>query len=175
MNTSLTREWIFSPPLARKPFLLMECEIWKEILKNFFPFHFSFWLCWVLVALLRLSLDVVSGGYPSLWCAGFSWLWLLLLWSTGSRHGLSSCGAWAELPRSMWDLPGPKIESVSLALMLTDGFLSTASPGKSLEGNILKFCLSSENEKNCQRVNYWKCYNKKQSLCIVSSPTIRIF
>ena len=26
------------------------------------------------------------GGYSSLWCMGFSLQWLLLLWSTGSRH-----------------------------------------------------------------------------------------
>ena len=51
------------------------------------------------------------GGYPSLWCVGFSLLWLLLLRSTGSRRagfsklwhvgsvvvarGLRSCGLWA--------------------------------------------------------------------------------
>ena len=36
-----------------------------------------------------LSLAAVSWGYSSLWCAGFSLRWLLLLWSTGSRaHGL---------------------------------------------------------------------------------------
>ena len=33
-----------------------------------------------------------EGGYSSLWCVGFSLWWLLLLWSTGSRHaGFSSC------------------------------------------------------------------------------------
>ena len=32
------------------------------------------------------SLVVASGGYSSLQCAGFSLRWLLLLWSTGSRH-----------------------------------------------------------------------------------------
>ena len=39
-----------------------------------------------------------------LWCEGFSLWWLLLLWSTGSKHagsvvvarGLSSCGSWAQ-------------------------------------------------------------------------------
>ena len=33
-----------------------------------------------------LSLAVASGGYSSLRCVGFSLWWLLLLWSTGSRH-----------------------------------------------------------------------------------------
>ena len=43
------------------------------------------------------SLVAASGGYSSLWCAGFSLRWLLLLWSTGSRCvGFSSCGSWAQ-------------------------------------------------------------------------------
>ena len=50
-----------------------------------------FWLCWVFVAAHGLSLVVASGGYSSLWHAGFSLRWLLLLQSTGSRHvGFSS-------------------------------------------------------------------------------------
>ena len=54
---------------------------------------FYFWLRWVFVAARGLSLVAVSGGYSSLWCAGFSLWWLLLLRSTGSRHsGFSSCG-----------------------------------------------------------------------------------
>ena len=32
----------------------------------------------------ELSLVAASGGYSSSWCAGFSLLWLLLLWNTGS-------------------------------------------------------------------------------------------
>ena len=42
------------------------------------------------------SLVVASRGYSSLRCMGFSLWWLLLLWSTGSRHaGFSSCSTWA--------------------------------------------------------------------------------
>ena len=53
---------------------------------------FIFGLRWVFVAACRLSLVAASRGYSSLWCAGFSLWWLLLLWSTGSRHmGFSSC------------------------------------------------------------------------------------
>ena len=56
-----------------------------------------FWLCWVFGVASRLSLVVASGGYSSLQCTGFSLRWLLLLWSTGSRHtGFSSCGLWAQ-------------------------------------------------------------------------------
>ena len=63
----------------------------------------SFWLHWVFVAVHGLSLFVASWGSSSLWCAGFSLQWHLLLWSTGSRREgfsscgtrLSSCGLWA--------------------------------------------------------------------------------
>ena len=62
--------------------------------------YFYFWPRWIFVAVRRLSLVAVSGGYSSLRCAGFSLRWLLLLWSTDSRrtgsvvvaHGLSSRG-----------------------------------------------------------------------------------
>ena len=47
---------------------------------------FYFWLRWVFVAACRLSLVAASGGYSSLRCTGFSLQWLLLLWTTGSRH-----------------------------------------------------------------------------------------
>ena len=50
-------------------------------------------------SLLRagFSLVVVSGGYSSLRCAGFSMRWLLLLRSMGSRcTGFSSCGMQAQ-------------------------------------------------------------------------------
>ena len=51
------------------------------------------WLCWVFVAVHRLSLVAASRGYSSLWYTGFSLRWLLLLRSMGSRcGGFSSCG-----------------------------------------------------------------------------------
>ena len=44
-----------------------------------------------------LSLVAASGCSSSLWCSGFLLLWLLFLWSMGSRHtGFSSCGAWVQ-------------------------------------------------------------------------------
>ena len=46
------------------------------------------------------------------------------------EHGLSSCGAQAQLLCSMWDLPRPGIEHMSPAL--AGGFLTTAPPRKSL-------------------------------------------
>ena len=55
----------------------------SEILK-FLKFIY-FWLHWVFVPAHWLSLVAASRGYSSLWCAGFSLQWLLLLRSTGSR------------------------------------------------------------------------------------------
>ena len=43
-------------------------------------------------------------------------------------RGLSSCGAWAQLLRGLWDIPGPGLEPVSPAL--AGRFLTTAPPGK---------------------------------------------
>ena len=61
--------------------------------KNLFFYFIYFWLHWVFVVACGLSLVATSGGYSSLQCAGFSLRWLLLLWSTGSRHaGFNSCG-----------------------------------------------------------------------------------
>ena len=64
---------------------------------NLFILFIYFWLRWVFVAVCGLSLVAASGGYSSLRCMGFSLCWLLLLWSTGSRHtGFSSCGTRAQ-------------------------------------------------------------------------------
>ena len=70
-----------------------------SFIHSFIHLFIYLWLLWVFVAAYGLSLAVASVGYySSLWCAGFSLRWLLLLWSTGSRHvGFSSCGAWASI------------------------------------------------------------------------------
>ena len=49
-------------------------------------FIIYFWLCWVFVSVLGLSLVAASGGHSSSRCAGLSLSWPLLLWSTGSRR-----------------------------------------------------------------------------------------
>ena len=55
--------------------------------KSFFFLYF--WLHWVFVVALGLSLVALSRCYSSLSCAGLSLQWLLLWWSTSSRaHGL---------------------------------------------------------------------------------------
>ena len=59
----------------------------------------------------------------ALGCAGFS--------SCGSRAlwcGRDSCGTWAQLPLSTWNLPGPGIEPLSPEL--AGRSLSTGPPGQ---------------------------------------------
>ena len=110
-----------------------------------------YWLRRVFLAARGLSLVVASGGYSSVWCAGLSLRWLLLLRSTRSRHaGFSSCSAGSVVvarglqsagsvvvahglscSSGMWDLPGPGLEPVSPAL--AGGFLTTAPSGKPQE------------------------------------------
>ena len=49
------------------------CYEWFFFFFNKFIYLFIyFWLCWVFVAACGLSLVAMSGGYSSLWCAGFS-------------------------------------------------------------------------------------------------------
>ena len=77
-----------------KPYFFFFNIFFKKI--NLF-IYFIF-LRWVFVAACGLSLVAASGGYSSLWCAGFSLRWLLSLWSTGfGRVGFSSYGTWAQL------------------------------------------------------------------------------
>ena len=67
---------------------------------------YYFRLRWVFVAARGLSPAAASGGYSSLWCAGFSLQWLLVLRSTGSKaqasvivaHGRSCSAACGIFP-----------------------------------------------------------------------------
>ena len=54
----------------------------------FFKKFIYFWLHWVFVAVCGLPLVVVSRSYSSLQCVDFSFRWLLLWQSMGSRTGL---------------------------------------------------------------------------------------
>ena len=77
----------------------------------YFFFIFYFQLHWIFVAAHGLSLVALSGDYCSLWCTGFSLRWLLLLWSTGSRHtGFSSCNMQAQ---QLW-LTGSRAQAQQL-------------------------------------------------------------
>ena len=78
---------------------------------NKFIYLFYFWLHQVFVAAHGLSLVAASRGLSSLWCAGSSLKWLLLLRSTGSRcAGFSSCGTWAQ---QLW-LTGSRAQAQQL-------------------------------------------------------------
>ena len=59
---------------------------------------------------------MVSRGYPSLWCKGFSLWWLLLFQSTGSRCELSSCSRWVSVLHGMWGPRRLDIKPMSPAL-----------------------------------------------------------
>ena len=89
---------------------------------------------------------VAPGRGYSLWqCGSFSLQGLLLLWSASSRARLSSCGAWALLPRSMWDLPGPGAEPLPLHYhwatkeVQKHGFLVLTSAAHILKHGFLNF------------------------------------
>ena len=56
-------------------------------------------------------------------CSGFSYC---RAWALRHVH-FTIYGAWAQLPRSMWDLPGPGFEPVSPSL--AGRFLTTGPPG----------------------------------------------
>ena len=87
----------------------------------------------------------IRHGAGAFCCHGFSYcraralgMWASVvvcrLSSCGSQaleSRLSSCGAWAQLLCSMWYLPGPGLEPMSLAL--AGRFLTTAPPEKSLQ------------------------------------------
>ena len=48
--------------------------------------------------------------------SGVAWRGLRSCGLWALELGLSSCGAWTRLPRGVWDLPGPGLESTSPAL-----------------------------------------------------------
>ena len=80
-----------------------------------------------------LLLVMANRGYSSLRFSGFSLQSFLLLQSMGSRPssfsslGLCSCGIQVLLLHSTWNLPGPEIKPMSLALQ--GRFLTTGAPG----------------------------------------------
>ena len=116
-----------------------KCFRWCGKKRNLLLIIIFFNLRWVFIAACGFSLAAASGGYSSLWYKAFSLRWLLLLWSTGSRHtGFSSCGSWALECRlsscgaraylfcDMWGLPGPGLEPVTPEM--AGRFLTTAPP-----------------------------------------------
>ena len=74
-------------------------EALKVWFLNFRNKSYSGWLCWVFVALCRLSLVAGREGYSSLWCRGSH----CGGFSCGAQAlecaGFSSCGTQAQLPQ----------------------------------------------------------------------------
>ena len=70
-------------------------SVWYFFL-NLFILFIYFWLHWVFVAARAFS-SCGKRGLLFVGCMGFSFQWLLLLWSMGSRRaGFSSCGTCAQ-------------------------------------------------------------------------------
>ena len=61
-------------------------HIHTHIYIYFINLFIYFWLLWVFVTVRGLSLVAETRGYSLLRCGGFSLLWLLLLWSSGSKY-----------------------------------------------------------------------------------------
>ena len=86
---------------------------------SFQNFFFIFWLCWVFTAAHRFFLVVASGSSSLVAVVGLLSVVASLVveyrlqgvWASvvGAR-GLSSCGAWVQLPLGMWNLPTSRIE-----------------------------------------------------------------
>ena len=117
--------------------------LYFKFLKNFY----LFWLCWVLLMRgLFLQLQQVGLSTCSVrasHCNSFSCCRAQAVEYAGFgscssqalEHRLNTCGSWADLLLSMWDLPRPGIEPVSPAL--AGRSFITEPPGKTL--NFVEF------------------------------------
>ena len=71
----------------------------------------------LVTAVGGLSLGVMSWGYSSVVVCGLlTAVVSLVVEYRFYVRGLRSCGAWAQLPHSMWKVPRPGVEPVSPAL-----------------------------------------------------------
>ena len=106
--------------------ILIDCSCFKESYYrkqiSFRNLFFFFWLSWVCCAQ-----DFSSCSEQELLFFALHGI-LIVVASVIVEQGLSSCGTQAQLPLSMWNLPGRGMEPMSPAL--AGGFLSTAPPGK---------------------------------------------
>ena len=143
LQLAYSTSWDFLASIEREPIPIINllylsiksyCLFLQRTLTDFFFFFLNVWLCWIFVAADGLSLVAASRVYSSLqWtshCGGFS--------CCGARdlgtQSFSSCGSWAQLLRSIWDLPRPGIKPVTPAL--ASRFLTTVPPGKFLTNRL---------------------------------------
>ena len=111
-------------------------EIFKKKNVNFIYLSTYFGLCWVFVALCGLFSSCGTGGFflgamraRASHCSGFSCCGTPALGARASvvaAHGLSSCGAPAQLTCILWNLSGTGIKPATSAL--TGRFPTTGLP-----------------------------------------------
>ena len=118
--------------------ILSFCITDRELTFFFFQLH------WLLFAACRLSLVAVSRGLSPVAVHQ-----LLTVVASVRENRLQALGTrslelccMTQLPYGTWDLPGPEIQPVSLAL--ADGFLTTEPLGKSLTFKINLKCSNQE-------------------------------
>ena len=130
---------------------------------NFFLIYFIFGCIGSLLLhtgflQLRQSGATLRCSVQASHCGGFSCCgaWALGAWasvvvahelsscSRALERRLSSCGTRAQLLHGMWDIPGPGLEPMSLAL--AGGFLTTVPPGKPVLNIFNKECYSSSQQ-----------------------------
>ena len=119
-----------------------------SLLFFFNNFVLIIWVYWVFAAARAFSScgeqELLSGcNAQASHCSGFSWCRAQALGRAGFSscstqlsscsskaldHRVNSCGPWAELLCSMWDLPGSRIEPVFPAV--AGRFFTTESPGQ---------------------------------------------
>ena len=104
---------------------------WLAYFNLKYLFIYLFWLCWVFLAAHRPSLVAGSRGCSLVVTHCFSCCRAQAPGHTGFGH----CSTWAQLPCSMWDLPGPRIEPMSPAS--AGRFLTTGPPGKVQDSSLL--------------------------------------
>ena len=103
--------------------------------KIYFDLFFG---CDVSSLLCVSSLAAASKDFSPWRCSGFSPRWLLLSQRTSSRRmRFSSCGAQAQLLRSLWDPPRPGIEPVYPEP--AGKLLTTGPPGKPFKLVLIKW------------------------------------
>ena len=105
--------------------ILKQMHLKKQSWTYLFNLSYYFWLCWVFIAACELSLAAASQG--SFLVA----VWRLLIAVASFLMDRELQGTWAQLPWGMWNLPGPGIEPMSLAL--AGSFLITGLPRKSIK------------------------------------------
>ena len=76
------------------------------------------------------------------------------------EHRLNKCGTQGWLLCGMWNLPGPRIKPMSLAL--ADRFVSTVPPGKSPSGTTLE---SPADTQDTHSQPLWNTDDKPNQLC----------